>query len=224
MEKIVSPGERVTTFTLDGTECAVKFASKYRVFCVKSDSDVTVSLASGKSAGDDGVMVCKAGESIMYPHMRQLDTVYITGSGNVTVYAGNEAVNPFKGDAKGGETSGCIFSTDEQVAGTWIDGRAIYKKTIIFNALNQSTSKTSTTKYNHNIENIDIIWFSGDSFWITKDLYKVMAFQIGMSDELTPVYSHVFNCSINATQITIITGPSLGDIIVYATVMYVKNN
>ena len=102
MEKIVESGERITTIVLDGTECAVKFASKYRVFCVKSDSDVTVSLASGKSAGDDGVMVCKAGESIMYPHMRQLDTVYITGSGNVTVYAGNEAVNPFKGGQKGG--------------------------------------------------------------------------------------------------------------------------
>ena len=102
MEKIVSPGERVTTFTLDGTECAVKFATKYRVFCVKSDSNVTVALASGKSAGDDGVMVCKAGESIMYPHMRQLDTVYITGSGSVAVYAGNEAVNPFKDGQKGG--------------------------------------------------------------------------------------------------------------------------
>lgn len=103
MKKIIGGGNRTASITLDGSECEIIFGSKYNVFAVRSDSEVTVALESGKIKGDDGVMVCPAGGSIMYPHMRQLDKCYITGSGNVQIFASNEAVNPFKGWSKGGD-------------------------------------------------------------------------------------------------------------------------
>ena len=103
MKKIIGGGNRAASITLDGSECEVIFGSKYNVFAVKSDSEVTVALESGKSKGDDGVMVCSAGESIMYPHMRGLDRCYITGSGNVQIFSSNEAVNPFKVRLRGGD-------------------------------------------------------------------------------------------------------------------------
>ena len=103
MKKIIGGGNRTASIVLDGGECEVIFGSRYNVFAVKSDSEVTVALESGKSKGDDGVMVCPAGESIMYPHMRGLDRCYITGAGNVQIFASNIAVNPFKKFGKGGD-------------------------------------------------------------------------------------------------------------------------
>ncbi len=104
MEKIVKSGERVTHVTLDGTECAVRFSAEYRVFYVKSEgSEVLVSLRSGAVRGDDGTLICPSGGSVGYPHMRHVNTVYLTGTGDVTVFAGNEAdAAPFKSAAQGG--------------------------------------------------------------------------------------------------------------------------
>lgn len=102
MKKIIGGGNRAASITLDGSECEVIFGSRYNVFAIRSDGEVTVALESGKVKGDDGVMICSAGESIMYPHMRGIDRCYITGSGNVQIFASNTAVNPFKGQAKGG--------------------------------------------------------------------------------------------------------------------------
>ena len=109
MKKIIGGGNRAASITLDGSECEVIFGSKYNVFAVKSDSEVTVALESGKSKGDDGVMVCPAGESIMYPHMRRIDRCYITGAGNVQIFASNTAVNPFKGRSKGGDDRAALL-------------------------------------------------------------------------------------------------------------------
>lgn len=96
MKKIVSSGKRMTTVNLDGTECEVVFSSGYNVFSVKSENTVTMALESGKSQDDDGVINVPAGDSRMYPHMRGLKSVFITGTGKVEVFASNEAINPFK--------------------------------------------------------------------------------------------------------------------------------
>ena len=112
MKKIIGGGNRTASIALDGSECEVIFGSRYNVFAVKSDSEVTVALESGKSKGDDGVMVCSAGGSIMYPHMRQLDRCYITGSGSVQIFASNEAVNPFKVRRKGGDVKPLEYIQD----------------------------------------------------------------------------------------------------------------
>lgn len=107
MVKIVESGCRDCTVTLDGTECAVEFPANYRVFSVKNmtDSDIIMSVESGKTAADDGVRIVEAGGVGALNHMRSdINTVYITGTGKVQISAGNEAVFPFKAAEKGGDT------------------------------------------------------------------------------------------------------------------------
>lgn len=101
----VAKGERMATIALKGSELEVIFDSKYNAFNVKSDSDVTVALSPGKSKGDDGVMIARKDEPVFYPHMRSLNKVYITGEGEVTVFALNETVPVFKRGGKGGGDS-----------------------------------------------------------------------------------------------------------------------
>lgn len=106
MDYTVSKGERTATVLLDGGERKIVFDSRYNVFSVSAENDVLVALESGKAEGDDGVMLCRGGESVMYPHMKNLDSLYITGSGTVRVFASNVAVNPFKKITKGGGANG----------------------------------------------------------------------------------------------------------------------
>ena len=117
MKKIVSSGKRMTTVNLDGTECEVVFSSSYNVFSVKAENTVTMALESGKSEGDDGVITVPAGESRMYPHMRGLKSVFITGSGKVEVFASNEAVNPFKSAPvnNGGYNANLLINPDFKI-------------------------------------------------------------------------------------------------------------
>lgn len=44
-----------------------------------------------------------------------------------------------------------VYSTEEQVIGTWIDNSPIYRKVIIINSL----PNNATTQYSHNISNVD---------------------------------------------------------------------
>ena len=107
MVKIVESGCRDCTVTLDGTECAVEFPANYRVFSAKNmtDSDIIMSVESGKTAADDGVRIVEAGGVGALNHMRSdINTLYITGTGKVQISAGNEAVLPFKAAEKGGDT------------------------------------------------------------------------------------------------------------------------
>lgn len=130
MEKNVKSGERVTHITLDGTECAVHFSAEYRVFCVKSEStDILVSLKSGAIKGDDGTLICPSGGAVAYPHMRLLSTVYLTGSGDVTVFAGNEAdTNPFKSAAQGG---GEISAGGEMLTMNGLQGGVPFSEVVV---------------------------------------------------------------------------------------------
>ena len=48
--------------------------------------------------------------------------------------------------------SGHNYSTDEQVVGTWIDGRPVYQKTITIN----ESIDMNTKSFIHNIQNMDI--------------------------------------------------------------------
>ena len=107
MVKIVEKGCRDCTVTLDGSECAVEFPANYRVFSAKNmtDSDIIMSVESGKTAADDGVRIVEAGGVGALNHMRSdINTRYITGTGKVQISAGNEAVHPFKAAEKGGDT------------------------------------------------------------------------------------------------------------------------
>lgn len=55
-----------------------------------------------------------------------------------------------------GGTSSNNYSTEEQVVGTWIDGKPLYQKTIKIPDIDKGMS--STKLYKHNIENIEYIF------------------------------------------------------------------
>lgn len=118
MEKTVKSGERIAAVALDGSECAVKFSSKYTGFEIKNNSggDVIVSLEKGRSNGD-GVVTLGNGDVLNYMHGRKLDTVYLTGSGSVTVAAKNDGDPVFpvkgKGGGSGGGSGNASITVDE---------------------------------------------------------------------------------------------------------------
>lgn len=109
MEKIVSPGERVTTITLNGTENKVTFESDYPYFYVTnfSSSDVYASFESGSTADVDGVYTIPAG-STRPLKSDNTDTLYITGSGKVQIEATRVPILGFKYGQKGGESGETI--------------------------------------------------------------------------------------------------------------------
>ena len=105
MEKIVKTG-RTAVFTLDGTECRLTFAQKYRGFDIenRSDGDILVSFRSGSVEGDDGTMTIPAGGSFNFMQMYESDTIYLTGTGKVAVAAKNDSNPNFKSSQGGGDS------------------------------------------------------------------------------------------------------------------------
>ena len=58
--------------------------------------------------------------------------------------------------------AGCNYSTDEQVVGTWVDGKPIYQKTIFFNPV-MYVSSTAWSATNEDVSNIENI-ISGEGY------------------------------------------------------------
>ena len=107
MEKIVKTG-RTAVFTLDGTECKLTFAQKYRGFDIenRSGGNILVSFRSGSVEGDDGTMTIPAGRSFNFMQMYRSDTVYLTGTGEVAIAAKNDSNPNFKVAQGGGDNGG----------------------------------------------------------------------------------------------------------------------
>ena len=136
MEKIVKNERATGRFALDGTECKVKFSTAFRCFEVKNEgtADVIVSIESGKTASDCGVMVVSAQTSATIAHMRtDIDTVYLTGTGNVQVVGKNEVEAVFKtatasgsGGSGGGITiNGSVVTASPNNGNIKIDGAEV---------------------------------------------------------------------------------------------------
>jgi len=136
MEKIVKNERATGRFALDGGECKVKFSTAFRCFEVKNEgtSDVIVSIESGKTASDCGVMVVSAQTSATIAHMRtDIDTVYLTGTGNVQVVGKNEVEAVFKtatasgsGGSGGGITiNGSVVTASPNNGNIKIDGAEV---------------------------------------------------------------------------------------------------
>ena len=90
--------------TLTGTETEIKFPRNYPVFGVKGEN-ITVALTAGavsntrSTADTDGV--------VMWAHKENIDTMYLTGTGDVIVWAGDRPEEcPFKIGGKGGGSDG----------------------------------------------------------------------------------------------------------------------
>ncbi|MCC8042641.1 MAG: hypothetical protein LIO69_03915 [Oscillospiraceae bacterium] len=105
MVKTVSSGERITTVTLEGDECEVILSRGFNVFEIsnQSDGDMLMSLQSGAAEGDDGAITVAQGKAFTYKHMRNLDRLYLTGTGAVVVVAANDTNNPFNRGSEGGD-------------------------------------------------------------------------------------------------------------------------
>ena len=59
-----------------------------------------------------------------------------------------------KYDASGSGSSSIDYSTNEQVIGTWIDGKPLYQKTIVVNNKKMGISE-SDSEITHGVSNID---------------------------------------------------------------------
>lgn len=93
-----------------------------------------------------------------------------------------ETFDPTKWDAVnladnlGSGGGGIDYSTEEQIVGTWIDGKPLYQKTIVTTLISSNTGNYVT--FNHGISNIDAIT-DADGFLAnpnTGALYKRLSF------------------------------------------------
>ncbi len=154
MQKDIEHGARTTgRFALDGTECKVVFSSPFRCFEVKNEgtSDIIVSLDSGKTAADNGVVVIAAQTSATLAHMRSdVSTLYLTGVGNVQVLAKNEPAALFRAAGGGGGSvtiNGSVVTASPNNGNIKIDGAevVVYDDTDIKEQLADISSGVSPT-------------------------------------------------------------------------------
>ena len=97
--------EHIATITIED-EAVVQFPRQHPVYGIKGDN-IKASFEEDFEDTDQGVYDTSAtGTTIMENH-QQKDTIYLKGTGTVTVWAGLSAVNfPFKAQGKGGGSGG----------------------------------------------------------------------------------------------------------------------
>ena len=86
--------DRIATIEVDGSE-TVKFAVSHDVYGVYGE-DIIASLKEGAGAGDEGAYSTADTGKAIIGHYTKADTLYLTGSGTVTVWAGQSPLDdPF---------------------------------------------------------------------------------------------------------------------------------
>jgi hypothetical protein len=86
--------DRIATIEVDGSE-TVKFAVSHDVYGVYGE-DIIASLKEGASEGDQGAYSTAGTGKAIIAHYTGADTLYLTGSGTVTVWAGQSPLDdPF---------------------------------------------------------------------------------------------------------------------------------
>lgn len=58
-----------------------------------------------------------------------------------------------------------VYSTTEQVVGTWIDGKPIYRKALAFS----KGSGVATLEILYNVNNVDNIWINNNASYVLND-------------------------------------------------------
>ena len=108
------------------------------------------------------------------------------------------------------------YSTSEQDTGfTWVDGKHIYKKTVNFGALPDSTNKTVA----HGISNLSrVIKIEGTSYRPDQSKFTPLP-SPGVSDS-----TYSTNLQMDATGVTIFTGFDRSNETAYVTIYYTKSN
>ena len=89
------------------------------------------------------------------------------------------------------------YSTDEKVVGTWIDGKPLYRKTIVFPNGNSGTLTPVTyTLSNYNISNVDNIFVVHPSYYSMGDRHYPFQYNDGTD----------FACNVSTTTLNITLG------------------
>ena len=137
-------------------------------------------------------------------------TAYCSQQAYVTLYYTKTTDNPGTGKWTTSGVPAHHYSTEEQVIGTWVDGKPLYEKTIDCGALPDSTSKL----VEHNISNIDCIAnvFGTSQNTTTKDTLPLSyahrsqissQVQMDVTSTYVVIYTAKDNTSYNKTYITI---------------------
>lgn len=110
------------------------------------------------------------------------------------------------------------YSTEEQVIGTWIDGKPLYQKTVVLTSLPSNTSVTQ--QYPHNIDSIgEIVNHDVIATWQSGSTVKLPYAQL-TNGQLNGIGS--IDCNINKTNIEIRVGTDRSNMTAYATIQYTK--
>ena len=112
------------------------------------------------------------------------------------------------------------YSKNDVVVGKWINGKKIYRKTIIVNSLPNNT----TTDYNHNITGADLVWFDQAHTFIqwqdgTTSVTPYLSLVSGASVSYNPM---IEIRSVNTTKFQIATGFNRSTLKAYITLLYTK--
>ena len=106
-----------------------------------------------------------------------------------------------------------VYSTEEQVVGTWIDGKPIYRKVIDCGALPNATAK----EIPHGITNLDMIINMYGTSINTSNIGITLPFA-------TTTPSVCVDLHYNMTYVRIVTGTDLSNYTkTYVTIEYTKN-
>lgn len=139
-----------------------------------SDSTLYVSAKPDPVAGEDNVaeLSAKGAASVETDEGK----VYVLGAGKVEVHRTNSKFCPFElpSTGSGGGSTSIDYTTDEQLIGTWIDGKPLYQKTIVINVDKSKTwVKVSLGDGVYNvISNDTIIQFADGSCNIPAPTYR----------------------------------------------------
>ena len=84
-------------------ELEIKFPFRFNSVAIRSPVEIGISPLPNKNIGDDGVLRCIAGTSIVYPFFTPQDKIYLIGNGEVEIIVGNDfQLNPFESAGGGG--------------------------------------------------------------------------------------------------------------------------
>ena len=70
-----------------------------------------------------------------------------------------------------GGSSSDIYSTEETIVGTWIDGRPLYRKVVIIDDIGDA----GNLHIPYNIDNADIVWVDGSASFVTNNMETLPA-------------------------------------------------
>ena len=118
-------------------------------------------------------------------------------------------------DFPSGNMEGHHYSTNEQIVGTWIDGKPLYEKTIDFGTLPSTNTKTVS----HGVLNWDII-FVYNAFSIHKETNNNYSDPIPFAHPSTA--SSMIAIEIQDSNVFIRTGQNFNNNFAYITLRYTK--